>query len=238
MKNVLKSLCVAGSLLFATIASADVAPAGSTLVKQAENYKNADGTVVVQQFLWNKCIHCYNLDPLVDKWEKEKANYVTFERIPVGWSEANLKDGSFYNYAKVLKKTGKVTDDELAKINADLFKIVFVDGKELNAANALPVFTPYGVKTAEDLEKLTTSFVTSSEKNRSKTLTDKYGINGVPVFVVAGKYLVSFQSIGENPTPAKLFETLDRLAKAEHEATKTEEVKVDKEVPAVEAVTK
>lgn len=79
-------------------------------------------------------------------------------------------------------------------------------------------FEPYGIKTASDLTAQLNSFVVASEKNKSKNLTKAYNISGVPVFVVAGKYMVSFSTI-EEATPDNLFGTLDKIAEDRHNAT-------------------
>lgn len=235
MKKMFKSIFVASSLFLATMAHADTAPKGSELLKnpQAE-YNTVDGKVTVQQFFWNKCIHCYKLEPYVDKWAQEKADYVTFEQVPVAWSESHVADGAFYNYAKVLKRTGKINEKQLSEINYALFKIALDDRKELSAENVFPIFEPYGIKTASDLTAQVNSFVVASEKNKSKNLTKAYEIAGVPVFVVAGKYLVSFSTI-EEATPDNLFGTLDKIAESEHNATvkKAEEIKATKIEPAI-----
>ena len=227
MKKMFKSIFIASSLFLATMAHADTAPKGSELLAnpQAE-YNTTDGKVTVQQFFWNKCIHCYKLEPYVDKWAQEKADYVTFEQVPVAWSENHIADGAFYNYAKVLKRTGKINDKQLSEINFALFKLALDDRKELSAENVFPIFEPYGIKTVSDLTAQTNSFVVASEKNKSKNLTKAYNISGVPVFVVAGKYLVSFSTI-EEATPDNLFGTLDKIAEDEHNATVKKVEKVD-----------
>jgi thiol:disulfide interchange protein DsbA len=227
MKKMFKTIFVASSLFLATMAHADTAPKGSELIKSpVPEYNTVDGKVTIQQFLWNKCIHCYKLEPYVDKWAQDKADYVTFEQIPVAWSESHVADGAFYNYAKVLKRTGKINDKQLSEINYALFKLVLDDRKELSAENVWPIFEPYGIKTASDLTAQLNSFVVASEKNKSKNLTKAYNISGVPVFVVAGKYMVSFSTI-EEATPDNLFGTLDKIAEDEHNATvkKVEAVK-------------
>jgi thiol:disulfide interchange protein DsbA len=219
MKKIFKSVFIASSLFLAAIAHADTAPKGSELIKDPQAaYKTVDGKVTVQQFLWNKCIHCYRLEPYVDKWDQEKADYIEFERVPVAWSESHVVDGSFYNYAKVLKKTGKVNNQQLTEINNELFKLALDDRKELNSENVWPIFKDYGIKSASDLDAQVNSFVVASEKSKSKNLTKAYNIAGVPVFVVAGKYLVSFATI-EEATPDNLLSTINRIAKEEHDST-------------------
>lgn len=181
-------------------------------VKTPQVVEAAKGKVLVQQFLWHKCIHCYHLEPLVDKWLKEKPETIEFERIPVAWNNSQLNDGSYYNLAKVMFKTQKINADQLNEINNKLFDITFVDKKELNDASAYNVFKDYGFKDEAEFKGLLNSFVTSTEKSKSYTLTKEYGVNGVPVFVVDGKYFVSFETIGQDATPEVLFKTINDLA--------------------------
>lgn len=220
--NVMKKIILTTGLLLSSVAfAADKAPEGSTLVPNPQSqYFSQDGKVTVQQFLWHECIHCYKLDPFVDQWDKINADYITFERVPVAWGDKHVKDGSFYNYAKVLRKTEKINDQDLVDINNELFKIGVVERKGLTAKTVFPIFEKYGVKSVDELEKLVGSFVTASEINKAKKLTNAYEIQGVPVFVVAGKYLVSFQSLKE-ATPAELFATLDRITNEEHKNSMT-----------------
>lgn len=227
MKKIFKSILIASSFLLATMAAhAETAPKGSELIEnpQAE-YKTVDGKVTIQQFFWNKCIHCYKLEPYVDKWAQEKADYINFEQIPVAWTDNHVTDGQFYNYAKVLKRTGKVTDKQLSEINYALFKVVLDDRKDLTSENVWTIFQPYGITSASDLDTKVNSFVVASEKNKSKVLTKAYNIAGVPVFVVAGKYLVSFSTI-EEATPENLFKALDEIALGEHNANKPTDSKL------------
>jgi protein dithiol oxidoreductase (disulfide-forming) len=37
-----------------------------------------DGKVEVLEFFWYGCIHCYNLEPMVEKWEKTLPKDVQF----------------------------------------------------------------------------------------------------------------------------------------------------------------
>ncbi len=225
MKKMFKNVLIATSLMLSVNAFADNAPAGSTNVKNPQAaYDSKDGKVTVQQFLWHECIHCYKLEPYADQWDKSNADYIEFERIPVAWGEKHIDDGSFYNYAKVLRKTGKITDEQLIDINNELFRVGVVERKGLTSKTVFPIFEKYGIKSEEDLEKLRKSFVTATEINKAKKLTQEYEIVGVPVFVVAGKYLVSFQSLKE-ATPAELFSTLDRIAESEHEKSLKKETK-------------
>lgn len=215
MKNVFKLL--GASILavsFASFASAED-------YKHAQKVKNEveqkiDGKILVQQFLWHKCIHCYKLDPLVDKWSETKPSFIEFERVPVVWSDSHKNDAYFYNYAKTLRKTNKITDKDLNSINANLFKLTFEEEKELTSENVYPLFKDYGVSSAEELDSLVKSFAASNENMKSVNLTNQYGIQGVPIFVVNGKYIVGFQTLKDvEITPENLFKAIEEVAKGE-----------------------
>jgi len=78
------------------------------------------------------------------------------------------------------------------------------------------LFKDYGVSSAEELDSLVKSFVASSENMKSVNLTNQYGIQGVPIFVVNGKYIVGFQTLKDvEITPENLFKAIEEVAKGE-----------------------
>src|SRR2546426_11685919 len=40
------------------------------------------GKIEVIEFFWYGCIHCYNLEPLIESWEKKLPADVQFWRVP------------------------------------------------------------------------------------------------------------------------------------------------------------
>lgn len=172
--------------------------------------------VLVQQFLWHKCIHCYRLEGDVRTWlDQDKPAFVTFERIPVAWSDDHLADGAFYTAAKALHRQGTLGDAELGHLNDSLFDLHFARQQPLDPENVLPFFQPHGIQDVGQLLALIDSPAARAERARAQQLTMGYRIANVPVFVVAGKYLVSFGTLGPDPTPARLFATINRLAAQE-----------------------
>ena len=47
------------------------------------------GQVEVLEVFWLGCSHCYALDPFLENWQKAKAPYVKFTRVPVMWGPAH-----------------------------------------------------------------------------------------------------------------------------------------------------
>jgi len=183
-------------------------------VKNPQPTNISSDKVLVQQFLWNKCIHCYNLEPYVAKWEQTKPSNIVFERIPVGWGPRHLDDGSYLNYAKVLEKTKQITPEQLDEINIRLFNLVFVGKQDLNPQTVFPIFESYKVvSTLDEFKNNLKSFITSTERSKSEKLTKAYDISGVPVFIVDGKYIFGLDMIKEGQGPEVIFDKINKYAK-------------------------
>ena len=51
------------------------------------------------EFFWYGCIHCYNLEPAVEKWEKTLPKDVQFRRVPAVFNERWALDAAiFYTF--------------------------------------------------------------------------------------------------------------------------------------------
>lgn len=215
MKKIVKNIVIASAaLLFGSIALADDYP-NSTNVKTPVE-QNVEGKILVQQFLWHKCIHCYKLDPLVDEWTKTKPSFIDFERIPVTWNDKSKEEAKFYNYAKTLNKIGKMDEAALNTLNYNLFKITFESEQDLTSKTVYPLFKDYGITSEEELDKAINSFASSAENSKGAKLTDAYGITGVPMFVINGKYIVGFQTLKDIPVnPENIFKTIETISTQE-----------------------
>jgi thiol:disulfide interchange protein DsbA len=205
---------VASAILMSSFSFADNYINTEAVKEEVE--QNITGKIVVQQFFWHKCVHCYKLEGAVDKWDETKPDFIEFEKIPVIWSAKNKEEAKYYNYAKTLNKIGKMSNKELNELNDGLFKITFEEEKDFNAETVYPLFKKYGIESKESFEKEINSFAASAENLKSSNLTDKYGIKGVPMFVVNGKYIIGFQTLKTGEvTPENLFKTIEAIAKEE-----------------------
>jgi thiol:disulfide interchange protein DsbA len=211
MKSLLSTLLLLTGLVVTGLVKADYQRLDTPIPQQA-----APGKVVVQQFLWYQCKHCYQLEGAVKNWlAQDKPDFITFERIPVAWSDQHLAQGAFYTAATALYKQRKLDQEGLDRLNDGLFDLHFVQQKPMDPANALPLFKDLGIDTREQLLALLDSPQARAERVRSHELTLGFRISSVPVFVVAGKYLVSFSTLSQPQSPEKLFATINQLAAQE-----------------------
>jgi len=152
------------------------------------------------------CPHCYNLEPSLHQWLKNKPKNVVFERMPVIFDNPNwvFLGKVFYT----LEELG------LFKKNADAhegyFHAIHRDNKQLHSVEALAkFFTKYG---ADEKKFIATfnSFKVDQLTRKAHQLTRDYGIEGVPTIIVNGKYKTDVPMTGG---PEELWEVVDKLTK-------------------------
>src|SRR5438270_5009065 len=54
------------------------------------------GKIEVIEFFWYGCIHCYNLEPLIENWEKKLPSDVQFRRVPAVINERWAQDAAIF----------------------------------------------------------------------------------------------------------------------------------------------
>jgi thiol:disulfide interchange protein DsbA len=172
------------------------------------------GQVEVLEFFWYACPHCFAIDPLVESWKKTKPAYVSFSRVPVMWSEGHRSTARLYY---TLESLGK-----LDQLHSEVFKEIHTNGNPLIAtdpndtAGALRLQAAFLKKfgISEDaFNKASQSFAVETALQRADQLVLRYRIEGVPTFVVNGKYVADVRSAG---APERLLSLVDDLAVQEH----------------------
>ncbi len=213
---------VASTMAAATPAAGAAAP-GTTTWQEGVNYTRlvpaqptsvASGQVEVLEFFWYGCPHCYALDPLIEAWRKTKPGYVTFVRVPVMWSEGHRSTARLYY---TLENLGK-----LDQLHSDVFKEIHVNGDPLiaadpnDAAGAEQVQTAFVEKlgiSGDAFNKAYHSFAVETDLQRADQLEQRYRIEGVPTFVINGKFVADVRSAGG---PERLMAMVNDLAAQEH----------------------
>jgi thiol:disulfide interchange protein DsbA len=204
-------------------ASAATPAAGPTLWQEGVNYTRlvpgqptsvAAGQVEVLEFFWYGCPHCYAIDPLVESWKKTKPGFVSFSRVPVMWSEGHRSTARLYY---TLESMGK-----LDQMHSEVFKEIHVNGDPLIATDPNDTAGAERIQAAflkksgisEDaFKKAYHSFAVETALQRADQLVLRYRIEGVPTFVVNGKFVADVRSAG---SPERLLSLVDDLAAQEH----------------------
>ncbi|HEX4153353.1 MAG TPA: thiol:disulfide interchange protein DsbA/DsbL [Steroidobacteraceae bacterium] len=214
---------VASTVAASTPAAAADALSGPTLWQEGVNYTRLvpaqptdvpPGQVEVLEFFWYACPHCYALEPLVDAWKSKKPAYVTFVPVPVTWSDGHRALARLYY---TLESLGK-----LDQLHDEVFKEIQVNGDPLVATDAADTAQTERLQTAFAVKKGISesafkaayhSMGVEARLQRADELVQRYRIDGVPTFVINGKYIADVRSAGG---PERLMSLVSDLAAQEH----------------------
>jgi thiol:disulfide interchange protein DsbA len=172
------------------------------------------GQVEVLEFFWYACPHCNAIDSLVESWKKTKPAYISFSRVHVMWNAGHRSLARLYY---TLESMGK-----LDQLHGEVFKEIHVSGNPLVAADPNNASESERIQTAfvtkhgiseSDFKKAYHSFPVDLAMQRADELVQRYRIDGVPTFVVNGKYVADVRSADGQE---RLLSLVGDLAAQEH----------------------
>ena len=153
----------------------------------AENVRIENDKVEVLEVFAYSCNHCFNFETSLEQFEKNKANYINFVRMPVVYSEAYKMHARIYYTAESLGK--------LNSMHLEVFKAIHLNRKRLmNEKEIYELFEKHGVS-KNQFESRFRSFTVESKINRAERLTKKYKIRSTPTLVINGKFAANGPSI-------------------------------------------
>jgi len=146
---------------------------------------SAAGQVEVVEFFAYTCIHCYNFEPHITEWLKQKPAHVTLRRAPVAFSDAFLPLQRLY-YA--LEAMGQVE-----ALHDKVFKAIHIDKQRLTTPDTI---TNWIEKQGIDRARFTefyNSFAVAGKARRATQLQEAYQVEGTPALGVAGRFYIPGQ---------------------------------------------
>jgi len=172
------------------------------------------GQVEVLEFFWYGCPHCYAIDPLVESWKKTKPAYITFSRVPVMWSEGHRSTARLYYTLESMGKLDQLHGEVFKEIHTNNNPLIATDPNDTAGALHLQAVFLKKFGISEDaFKKASQSFAVETALQRADQLVLRYRIEGVPTFVVNGKFVADVRSAG---APERLLSLVDDLAAQEH----------------------
>jgi thiol:disulfide interchange protein DsbA len=192
------------SLLLAACALAPLAAAAQPQFAYSEVKPaipvETDGKIEVVEFFWYGCIHCYNLEPAVEKWEKTLPKDVQFRRVPAVFNDRWAIDASiFYTFEAM---------GLLDKLHRPFFDAIHRERLRTdNQKEVMDWLQKQGVEPKKFTETMK-SFGVQSKMRRAAQLTALYKIDGTPAMAVNGRYTVSTE---QGRSQNGMFETVNYL---------------------------
>ena len=144
------------------------------------------GQVEVLEVFWLGCSHCYALDPFLENWQKVKAPYVKFTRVPVMWGPAHRAHARLFYTLQALGKLdtlfGPTFDEIQTRGN------MLIDSSDDKSLKMQLAFAKAHGITEADYTREYNGFFVNSNLQRAEDLTRRYKVEGVPNIIVNGKY--------------------------------------------------
>jgi len=201
---------------FAALPAADQLPAGRW--QAGKHYKPivpaqptdaGAGKVEVDEVFWYGCAHCYALEPYLESWQKNKAAYVEFVRVPVMWGPVHRAHARFFYVIQALNRPdlhNKVFEEIHQRGN-----MLVGRDDESTKKMQFDFLEANGLKEA-DIQKAWDSFSVNSNLQRADQLTRRYRVEAVPLIVVGGKYTTDVAAAGGQ---SELLAVINDLAASE-----------------------
>jgi len=139
--------------------------------------------IIIYEFFWYGCPHCFNLEPTMDRIEADLEKDTKIMKIPVALRESWVAHAKLY-YA--LEQMDKIDD-----MHNLIFEEIHIENNRLVTEEQIVTFLgQHGIDTTKFLEKYN-SFGTEVRIKKSSNLARKYQINSVPTIIINGRYLTS-----------------------------------------------
>jgi thiol:disulfide interchange protein DsbA len=146
---------------------------------------DAAGKIEVAEFFWYECPHCFDLEPLLDRWIPKLGKDVQFKRVPATFNDRwRLSARVFY----ALESMG--LEDKLHK---PLMDAIHKDRMRITDERQLAEWLgKQGVDVAK-FQAALKSFAVESRLKRAEQLVRDAKLDGVPALMINGRYLVTSQ---------------------------------------------
>jgi protein dithiol oxidoreductase (disulfide-forming) len=164
-----------------------------------------DGTIEVLEFFSYGCIHCANLEPVLEEWKKKLPPDVKFRAVPSGINLMGVDEISLYH---TLEAMGQID-----RLNKRIFEALHNDRVMLGSRSVLNKWLEKNGVNPAQFETVEKSFSVVSKVMRGRNLMSQYKVNSVPAITVNGRNFVVQVGGATN-----ILSTVDRLI-AEARAT-------------------
>ena len=197
----LLAMFAAAVLSFSAIADSDSAFEGHDYTRLNNAQPVATGKKIeVLEFFWYRCPHCSQLEPGLETWLKSLPKDAQVRRVPAVFRDDWAPGAKLYY---TLEQMGL-----LGRLHRKVFDAYHVENINLNDPAILGGWIAKQGVDRKKFESIYNSFSTQSKTLKGSRLVAAYGINGVPAFIIDGKYSTSMSMAKSEP---RLFEVLNQL---------------------------
>mgnify|MGYP005750578459 FL=1 len=139
--------------------------------------------IIIYEFFWYGCPHCYNLEPTMDRIEADLEKDTKVVKLPVALRDSWIPHAKLYYALKQM--------DKIDQVHNLIFEEIHLEDNRLNTEQQMIDFLgKHGIDTDKFMEKYR-SFGTEARIKKASNLAKKYQIDSVPTIIINGKFLTS-----------------------------------------------
>ncbi|MGB0848573.1 MAG: thiol:disulfide interchange protein DsbA/DsbL [Thiolinea sp.] len=168
-----------------------------------------EGKIEVMEIFWYGCPHCYNLEPTIHEYLKQKPENVTFNRVPAMLSPKWSFHGKLYYIGQMLDADGS------KGVHDKIFEALHKQRRRIENDDQLRrFFKGLGYK-KKDVDTAMKSMELKSQLEYAREITAKSGLDSVPTLIVNGKYLTSPSMVSGSKNMIDILNQLSKRAASE-----------------------
>ena len=139
--------------------------------------------IIIYEFFWYGCPHCYNLEPTMDRIEADLEKDTKVVKLPVALRDSWIPHAKLYYALKQM--------DKIDLVHNLIFEEIHLEDNRLNTEQQMIDFLgKHGIDTDKFMEKYN-SFGTEARIKKASNLAKRYQIDSVPTIIINGKFLTS-----------------------------------------------
>ena len=180
----MKNLLILFFVAITSFSIASFSAEGSQKYVQISNQKQTESDkIIIYEFFWYGCPHCYNIEPTIDQIEADLKKDTILIKVPVALRNTwEIHAKAYYALQQM-----KLDDDLHEKIFAE----IHVNANRLDTEEKLVNFLNQEGYDAEKFSKILNSFGTEIRVKKASRLANQYQITSVPTLIINGKYRTS-----------------------------------------------
>ncbi len=151
---------------------------------QISNQKQTESDkIVIYEFFWYGCPHCYNLEPTMGRIESNLEKDTILVKVPVA-----LRD-TWESHAKAYYALQQMNLDD--NLHEKIFTEIHINSNRLDTQEKLTQFIEDEGYNSKRFSEIFDSFGTDLRVKKASRLANQYQITSVPTLIINGKYKTS-----------------------------------------------
>ena len=179
--RILSLIPIVATLVFSGFTMA--ADSSQKYVQISEQAQTESDKIVIYEFFWYGCPHCYNIEPTINNIESNLDKDTILIKVPVA-----LRD-SWELHAKAYYALQQMKLDD--NLHEKVFAEIHINSNRLDTKEKLANFIREEGYDADKFLNILDSFGTEIRVKKASRLANQYQIKSVPTLIINGKYKTS-----------------------------------------------